>query len=161
MAAAVAGSEHFSHASRAIVFRNGNLLIVERNKFGRRYRTLVGGRVEPGETFEQALIREVAEETTMTVKNPKHVFDEIVPEFSVIQHIFLCEYVSGEPKLDLSSEEYEIGLAGENTYLPMWMPFEKILSESGSFPFVTPRLLEEINNAYNSSFPTSVKEWTH
>jgi ADP-ribose pyrophosphatase YjhB (NUDIX family) len=53
----------------AILFdRGGRLLLVERaNEPNRGQWSLPGGRVEPGESGEQAVLREVAEETGLAV----------------------------------------------------------------------------------------------
>lgn len=48
---------------------SGRLLLIRRaNDPGRGLWSLPGGRVEPGETDEQAVVREVAEETGLTVE---------------------------------------------------------------------------------------------
>lgn len=53
----------------AIAVRNGALLLIRRAHAPSRGRwSLPGGRVEPGETPQQALVREVAEETGLTVE---------------------------------------------------------------------------------------------
>ena len=52
-------------AVRAIIIKDNNLLVMHRNKFGNEYLTLVGGGVELNETKEQALVREVIEETSI------------------------------------------------------------------------------------------------
>lgn len=53
----------------AIAVCDGALLLVRRRQAPSRGRwSLPGGRVEPGETAEQALLREVAEETGLVVE---------------------------------------------------------------------------------------------
>jgi len=48
--------------------REGRLLLIRRGREPNRGRwSLPGGRVEPGETDEQALVRELAEETALVV----------------------------------------------------------------------------------------------
>lgn len=44
-------------AVRAIIIHNNNLLVMRRDKFGKRYYTLIGGHVEMGESTEKALLR--------------------------------------------------------------------------------------------------------
>ena len=48
--------------------RDERLLVIHRRKRGETYDALPGGKLEPGETPEEAAIREVAEETGMTVR---------------------------------------------------------------------------------------------
>ncbi|GGD78833.1 NUDIX domain-containing protein [Microbacterium murale] len=47
----------------AVVLNDGALLVIAREKDGRRYSVLPGGGIEPGETPEQACRRELLEET--------------------------------------------------------------------------------------------------
>jgi ADP-ribose pyrophosphatase YjhB (NUDIX family) len=55
-------------AVSAAVFRNGRVLIVRRARPpARDVYTLPGGGVELGETLEQAVIREIQEETALTI----------------------------------------------------------------------------------------------
>lgn len=56
-------------AASAVIFRDSRILLVQRAKEpGRGRYSLPGGRVEWGETIEQAVHREVAEETGITVE---------------------------------------------------------------------------------------------
>jgi 8-oxo-dGTP diphosphatase len=48
---------------RAILVDDGKLLTIKRNKTSQEYWVLPGGGIEKGETPEQALVREVKEET--------------------------------------------------------------------------------------------------
>lgn len=55
-------------AASAVIFRDAKILLVRRARDpGRGRYSLPGGRVEWGETLEQAVHREVAEETGLTV----------------------------------------------------------------------------------------------
>ena len=60
----------------------------------------VGGKVEPGETREQALIRECREELAVTV-GPRDVFMEVTheyPDLTVHLTLFNAELPQGEPQ---------------------------------------------------------------
>ena len=57
----------------AIILRNGKLLLLHRQKPGRDYYILPGGGVELDESFEEACIREVKEETGLDIKVNKVV----------------------------------------------------------------------------------------
>lgn len=89
----------------ALLIHEGRVLLIQRGKEPLRGRwTLPGGTVELGETLEQALIREVAEETGLRVR-PREavlVFDRILrADGSVSYHYviidYLCDYESGSP----------------------------------------------------------------
>lgn len=77
----------------------GRLLLVRRaNEPGRGLWSLPGGRVEPGESDEQAVTRELAEETGMTVSVDRHVgtVTRSAPEGSVFDiHDYACRCVAG------------------------------------------------------------------
>lgn len=86
----------------ALIFKNGRFLICQRpaNKARGLLWEFVGGKVEPGETKEQALIRECREELDVTVK-PHNVYMQVVhnyPDICIRLTIFKAEITEGEPK---------------------------------------------------------------
>ncbi len=113
-------------AVRAIVVQDGKLLVIRRNKFGSVYYTLPGGGIDPGETAEQALVREMAEETSVQVEIDRQVYVEDAGDPFGIQYVFLCHYVNGEPALHPESEEAIITAMGQNLYIPEWVPLDSI-----------------------------------
>lgn len=61
----------------------------------------VGGKVEPGETKEQALIRECQEEIDITL-DISSLFDEVIyeyPEITVKISFYNASIIKGKPKL--------------------------------------------------------------
>jgi len=133
-----------STAARAIIIENGKLLVMHRNKYGSKYYTLVGGRVNENETPEQALVREVREETGMVVTAARLVYvEEHAPPYNN-QHIYLCEVAPHAAiGLELSSEEANMNSYGMNTHEPTWVPFKSF----EHLPFRTPQLHEAISKA--------------
>jgi 8-oxo-dGTP diphosphatase len=105
--------------ARGIVLHNNKILLIERHRGGKHYFTIPGGRIEPGETIEMALVREMQEETSIEIAPVREVFTLVGgdPE----HHIFLCEYVSGEPQLQPDSEEAAENQKGPVVYNPMWV----------------------------------------
>lgn len=61
----------------------------------------VGGKVEPGETDEQALVRECREELDVTVKVNSLFLDVVheYPDITVHLSLYNAEIENGEPKL--------------------------------------------------------------
>ncbi len=135
-------------AVRAIVVKDDHLLVMHRNKFGKEYYTLIGGGIDMGESHEQALLREVAEETGVQVTDPVMVIVEEAGQPFGTQYVFLCRYVSGEPQLHIDSEEAKVHALGQNLYTPMWLPLSK-LSQA---PFRSETLKQELLKGFASGF---------
>jgi 8-oxo-dGTP diphosphatase len=96
-------SPHTSiEVSAALIFRAGKLLITQRHAkshLGGLWE-FPGGKREPGESFEQCLVREIREELGLEISAGK-LFEEIrhdYPEKSVHLKFFICELLSGEPQ---------------------------------------------------------------
>lgn len=95
----------------ALVYRraeSGNrdddeLLLVHGRNFPGNYFGLVAGFVETGESMEEALVREVREETGIEVGNIRYCGSRPWPFPSVLMSGFFAEYESGE--LNLQQEE--------------------------------------------------------
>ena len=88
----------------ALIWRNGRFMICQRPEYKARglLWEYVGGKVEPGETKEEALIRECREELDVTVI-PQDVFMDVVhayPDITVHLTLFHAELPEGqEPTL--------------------------------------------------------------
>lgn len=115
-------------AVRAVVVRNGYLLVMHRNKFGQEYYTLPGGGMKPNEQAEHALFRQMQEETGVQIINPRLVIVEEAGDPFGTHYIYLCQYVSGEPELSPASEEAQINKLGQNLYSPQWLPLHSLAS---------------------------------
>src|SRR5580698_2408879 len=89
----------------AIIIRRNSILLVQRGRNPLKgYWSLPGGLIETGEKIEDALRREVLEETGLVVR-PKRlfeIFERIMPdsagraEYHYILHDYLCTVVGGE-----------------------------------------------------------------
>lgn len=89
----------------AVIIEGGNVVLVRRGQppLDGRW-TLPGGLMELGETIEQAVVREVKEETGWTVRVVKELelFDFIEKDdtgrirYHYVLADFLCDYVEGE-----------------------------------------------------------------
>ncbi|MEI9914249.1 MAG: NUDIX domain-containing protein [Candidatus Saccharibacteria bacterium] len=136
-------------AVRAIIIKDNNLLVMDRNKFGHRYVALIGGGVEVNEGLEAALVREVREETSIEITNLRLVIEEDAGNVYGLQYIYLCDWVSGEPKLESDSIEAKITADGKNIYTPKWLP----LSELPNTKLLPSELKELLLKFIDSGFP--------
>lgn len=59
-----------------------------------------GGKVEPGESEEQALIRELGEELHLSVRPYRRLGEAVRPEKKMRLVVWLCEKEAGEPVLE-------------------------------------------------------------
>lgn len=112
--------------ARAIVVKDGQLLVMKRNKFGTEFYALLGGGIDMGETPEQALHRELLEEASVELANPALVIIEDAGPMYGVQYLFTADYVSGEPQLHDDSEEAKVHALGQNLYEPMWVPIKEL-----------------------------------
>lgn len=136
-------------AARAIVIKDNKLLVMHRNKFGKEYQTLPGGNIEVGETSEQALVRELHDETQFAVTNLRLVFIEHCEVPYGDQLVYLANSDGVEPKLLPGSEEDLINKLGKNIYTPMWLP----LRDLKETPFLSEALKIHILDALEKGWP--------
>ena len=86
-----------------LIWKDGKFMICQRpeNKARALLWEFVGGKVEKGESREDALVRECKEELDIIVK-PLDVFytvDHVYPDITIRLVLFNAEILSGEPKL--------------------------------------------------------------
>ena len=80
-----------------VLVTKGDKILLQRNShYGLKNWTLVAGFVDPGENFEDAVKREVAEEASIKVKNIRYFGSQSWPFPSTIMVGFMAEYESGE-----------------------------------------------------------------
>ena len=96
-----------------VVLIDGRVVLIRRGKEPLRGRWVIpGGTVELGETLQDALVREMQEETGLLVR-PREVvlvFDRIQREGPSVEYHYViidyaCEYVSGELKAGSDADE--------------------------------------------------------
>ena len=86
----------------ALVVENGKFMICQRPAHKARglLWEFVGGKVEPGETKEQALVRECREELGVIV-SPGEIYmevDHVYPDITIHLTLFRAAIVSGRPQ---------------------------------------------------------------
>ncbi len=133
---------------RAIVVKDGKLLLMKRDKFGQKFYSLVGGGIDDGETPEQALHREVLEESSVVIADLKPVITLEDPNFGT-QYVYLCKFVTGQPALAADTEEAEQTDQGQNTYQPLWLPVEELPTVN----LLPAELKTAIGNCLKSGWP--------
>lgn len=107
----------------AIVVQGGKVLAARRGESKYAYVAhkyeFAGGKIEPGESAEQALAREIKEELCADIRilRPFMTLEHEYPDFTITLHTFLCEFVSDFrntehealawlPLADLNAEEW-------------------------------------------------------
>ena len=130
--------------ARAIIFNDdGKLLMIERHKDGGHYFVLPGGHVDEGESPEQAAVREVQEETGLSVTVSKLLYTSSDDKYQNDQRIYLCNYLGGEPELQSDSIEARLQSSGEpQEWKPAWFDFDDV-REQIVYPVGLLRYLEE------------------
>jgi NAD+ diphosphatase len=83
-------------AVMALVRREGEILLGRSPHFPPGMYSALAGFVEPGESLEQCLAREVAEEVGVQVARPRYVASQSWPFPHSMMIAFACEWVSGE-----------------------------------------------------------------
>lgn len=99
-------------AGHALIERESKYLVTRRSKLS-TYMPLKwdipGGIVKPGETLEEAIRREVSEETGLTIQVGRVVYvyanRDQLPVRQTFQAVYLCRYKDGEVRLNPSEHD--------------------------------------------------------
>ena len=86
-----------------------------------------GGKLEPGETPEQCIVREIKEELDTDVKAERilGVVDYDYPNFHLTMHCILCNIISG--KLTLLEHEAAKWVTKETLRSIEWLPADQLI----------------------------------
>lgn len=109
--------------SRALILEDNKVLLIHRFKDGKEYFVLPGGHIEENESEEEALIREIKEETNLDAQIDKKLWTLKNPFDNSEHHFFLVTKFSGNlqlggPELKKNSEE--------NKYILEWHDLTEI-----------------------------------
>ncbi len=133
---------------RGIIIRDDHLLVMERHNKGEHYFALVGGSVDPGETHEQALVRELREETGLVISSYRHVYTEVLEPYGA-QYVYLVDDPGGDVALSTDSIEAKLNAEGQNMFTPTWIA----LSDLSALPLMSPKMKAAILTAVKNTFP--------
>lgn len=99
-----------------------------------------GGKMEPGETPEVALVREIKEELSTDISIDKYLYtvDYDYPKFHLTMHCFMCSLI--REALHLNEHEAARWLNREDIHSVNWLPADEIL---------LPMIIEELESPKN------------
>lgn len=123
-------NKHASAVSRkrvevvaAVIIRDGRVFATQRG-YGawRGWWEFPGGKIEQGETPEQALRREISEELATEIAVGQHLttVEYDYPDFHLTMHCYLCAVLSG--RLTLLEHEASCWLSREALHSVTWLP---------------------------------------
>ena len=103
-----------------------------------------GGKMEAGETPEQALVREIKEELSTDISVDKYLYtvEYDYPKFHLIMHCYMCSLLC--EALHLNEHEAAKWLNREDIHSVNWLPADEIL---------LPMILKELNTSKIVVFP--------
>jgi len=99
------GSLYYPRISPAVIMavvRGDTLLLARSRRFPPGFYSVLAGFVEPGETLEQCVAREVREETGIEVKNLRYFASQSWPFPHSLMVAFTAEHAAGEIRVDPS-----------------------------------------------------------
>ena len=115
----------------AAIIRNGNKIFATQRGYGewKDWWEFPGGKMEPGETAEEALRREIREElsTEINVEELLCTVEYDYPKFHITMHCFLCSLLSDA--LHLNEHEAARWLAKEELDSVRWLPADESVIE--------------------------------
>ena len=121
----------------AAIIKKGNCIFATQRGYGdyKDWWEFPGGKMEPGETPEEALVREIKEELSTDINIDKFLYtvDYDYPKFHLTMHCYICSLLSDA--LHLNEHEAAKWLNREDIHSVNWLPADEIL---------LPMIVEEI-----------------
>jgi NAD+ diphosphatase len=97
------GLQHFPRLSPAVItlIEDGDRMLLARSPhFAEGVYSTIAGFVEPGESLEEAVVREIREEVGVEVRNVRYFGSQPWPFPNSLMIGFLAEYAGGEVRID-------------------------------------------------------------
>ena len=145
--------------SGVIVIENNQLALIERVRDGHTYYVFPGGGIEPGETPQQAAVREALEELGLQV-----VIDRLAARVELVdmhphgarreQFYYLAHIAGGTFGSGTGPEFTPERVAQRGSYRPVWLPLDALSSHP-----VRPALLAvSLPQILRQTLPLNIKE---
>jgi ADP-ribose pyrophosphatase YjhB (NUDIX family) len=126
---------------RAVILEDDRLVVTRESRQGREHFSLPGGRVKRWERLEEALVREVQEETGLVVKPLRLLYAAEVTRPFRIHDVVLVFLAEPDPGIDEKTQKFSVELNAVPE-LPLRPPIlELIASDSESGWKSSPRWL--------------------
>ena len=113
----------------AAIIRKGDKIFATQRGYGdwKDWWEFPGGKMEAGETPEEALVREIREEldTKITIDKFLHTVDYNYPQFHLTLHCFMCSLKSQQ--MHLNEHEAARWLNAEDLQSVQWLPADEEL----------------------------------
>lgn len=107
-----------SPAMIVAVLKDHKILLAHSKRFPGKFFSVLAGFVEPGETLEECVKREVSEEVGITVRNIRYFGSQPWPFPDSLMVAFTAEYAAGEIRID-NSEISEAGWYSAKHFPPI------------------------------------------
>lgn len=134
----------------AAIIRKGDKIFATQRGYGdfKDWWEFPGGKMEPGETPEEALVREIREELDTEIRVDKFLYtvDWDYPKFHLTMHCFMSSLLN--EAIHLNEHEAARWLDKDEIYSVNWLPADEML-----LPMIVAEL-ESVDNSYEC-FPIS------
>lgn len=111
----------------AAVIRKGNAIFATQRGYGdwKDWWEFPGGKMEPGESPEEALVREIREELSAEITVDRFLCDVEwdYPQFHLFMHCYLCSLK--KEALHLNEHEAARWLTGKDLHSVRWLPADE------------------------------------
>ena len=113
----------------AAIIQDGNRIFATQRGYGdfKDWWEFPGGKMEAGETPEEALVREIKEELSTDIRVDKFLYtvDYDYPQFHLTMHCYMCSLLN--EALHLNEHEAARWLTADTLHSVNWLPADDLL----------------------------------